>query len=98
MKRVKLWLLCGWLVLVAAMFCGCNGIWADARHAALLDTTAAVAQSASDRAANADACDTCVGDWTRDEVREFFKTNAELWKYFQQAKDGQGTFPGEVNP
>jgi outer membrane PBP1 activator LpoA protein len=89
-----------WIVLIvlAATLAGCSGIIADARHSALIDTTAAVSRTVYERSLKADECDTCVGEWTRDEVRQLLKDNAEIWLYFQQAKSGQGTFPmDEVN-
>lgn len=101
MKRWKVILLVAWLAFVAAMFCGCGGIWADARHSALIDTTAAAAADLSNRAEKADACiDSsglspcdCVGEFTKPEIRQILKTNAELWRYFSEAKSGVGTFP-----
>lgn len=84
------------MVIVAAGCLGCSGITADARHAALLDSTAAWSQAVAVKSAVPDACPTCVGAFTHDQIKALLKTNADLWRYFDQAKDGQGTMP--VNP
>jgi hypothetical protein len=78
---------------VICLVAGCGGVVADARHSALIDTTAAAAQVIAYKAAQADACETCVGEFTRDDVKDLLTKNGEIWLYFQQAKSGQGTFP-----
>lgn len=84
------------MVLMAVMMLllsGCSGIIADARHSALIDTTAAASVVIADKAMMADGCDSCVGEWTRDEVKKILQNNALLWSYFMQAKGGNGEFP-----
>lgn len=100
MKRFIL-LIC--LVLSCFLMTGCSGIVADARHAALIDLTAASATVNSSVADLPDSCKDdndaalpaceCVGGFSKAQVRELFRGNAELWKYFQQAKSGHGQFP-----
>ena len=93
MKRFKLTILLVWLGFVAGMMIGCNGITADASHAALIDSTSAWAGAVSIKANVPDSCPDCVGALTKDQVKSLFKSNAVLWRYFQQAKSGQGVMP-----
>jgi hypothetical protein len=81
------------LIVVAVCLAGCSGITADARHAALLDSTAAWSQAVSIKASVPDTCPTCVGMFTHDQVKALLKTSADLWLYMDQAKDGKGAMP-----
>jgi hypothetical protein len=81
------------MLFLVVVLAGCNGITADTRHAALLDSTAAWAQAISIRANTVDVCDDCVGQFTNDQVKALLKSNAALWLYFDQAKDGAGAMP-----
>ena len=93
MKNWKIVLLIVWLAMVGLMCLGCNGITADASHAALIDSTSAWAGAVSIKANVPDSCPDCVGALTKDQVKSLFKSNAVLWRYFQQAKSGQGVMP-----
>jgi hypothetical protein len=94
------------IIVVAVMgllVAGCNGITADASHAALLDNTAAWAQAVSLMADLPDVCKDpaglpltgcdCVGGFTKAQAKAILKHNAELWRAFQQAKDGAVALP-----
>lgn len=99
--RTKMGIVIG--LLLIGMMAGCSGITADASHAALLDNTAGWAQAVSLMAELPDVCKDpagqsltgcdCVGGFTKAQIKAMLKQNADLWRAFQQAKDGSTVLP-----
>jgi hypothetical protein len=103
MRNWKIILLMVWLGFVMGMVVGCNGITADASHAALLDNTAGWAQAVTLMADLPDVCKDpaglpltgcdCVGGFTKAQAKALLKQHAELWAAFRAAKDGKAPLP-----
>lgn len=75
MKRITL--VC---LLCAVLLAGCSGVRMSAEHAAVLDRTVVLSQETARRARN--------GELTSAQMAEALTRQAELWRTFQNARDG----------
>jgi hypothetical protein len=69
------------LVLLASVLAGCNGVIMTPKYSNLLDETAALS---NDTAVRAEA-----GTVGADEMKQALRYQANVWKEFQNARDGK---------
>lgn len=77
-----------WLLLAVLFIAGCGSeVKMTPKYSRLLDGNVQWAYGISELANEPNQCDTCIGGWTREQMREVLGLNAQLWQDFQDARD-----------